>query len=152
PALRKGGLSGSEGWTIRVFKPGARPLVELAAQVVSLRPDLTMAGLLAGLQKDARTLDLEGYAGQAGRSDGTRLVWVVGQFEEVFTLSCEQERAMFLQNLLDAAAVPGGSATVVLTMRADFYPQCAAEPGLSQRITSNQYLVGPMRPEQLREA
>ncbi|MGH3710122.1 MAG: hypothetical protein ACRDRQ_18880, partial [Pseudonocardiaceae bacterium] len=57
-----------------------------------------------------------------------RLILVVDQFEEVFTLCDDpQERRAFLDALSAAAA---STALVVLGLRADFYAQCAAEPPL----------------------
>ena len=67
------------------------------------------------------------------------LIWVIDQFEEMFTLCRdEQERKQFLDNLLYAASVPDGRSMVVLTMRADFYSRCAAYPALSafDRLTA----------------
>jgi hypothetical protein len=75
------------------------------------------------------------------------------QFEEIFTLcNDEHERAQFLSNLLYAAFIPGGRNAVVLTRRADFYQKCAAYPELSERIAANQFLVGPMNEENLKQA
>ena len=49
------------------------------------------------------------------------MLWIVDQFEEVFTL-CRDEsgRGRFLGNLVYAALVPGGRNLVVLALRADF--------------------------------
>ena len=58
-----------------------------------------------------------------------RLVVLVDQFEEVFTL-CEDAaaRQALFDNLLYAATVADGQAIVVLTMRADFYGKCGLYP------------------------
>jgi len=81
------------------------------------------------------------------------LIWVIDQFEEMFTLCRdEQERKQFLDNLLYAASVPDGRSMVVLTMRADFYSRCAAYPALSALIASQQFLVSPMDLDGLRQA
>jgi hypothetical protein len=51
-----------------------------------------------------------------------RLVVVVDQFEEVFTLCRKDElRQAFIRNLLHAAKVTQGQTLVILTMRAYFY-------------------------------
>ena len=65
------------------------------------------------------------------RSPGSRperrVAFVVDQFEEVFTLCRdEDERSALIDNLLYAATVPDGQATVLLTLRADFYPRLRA--------------------------
>ena len=82
-----------------------------------------------------------------------RLVVLVDQFEEVFTLcNDEAERRDFIANLLHAATVAGGRTIVVLTMRADFYPRCAAYADLAAALSDHQVLVGPMTDDELRRA
>ena len=105
------------------------------------------------LSADERTLHLAVSLALAERPAGERVVWVVDQFEEIFTLCHdEQERAQFLANLLYAAFIPGGRNAVLLTLRADFYQKCAAYPELSERIAAHQFLVSPMGEENLRQA
>ncbi|MEU5159112.1 hypothetical protein AB0G74_05800 [Streptomyces sp. NPDC020875] len=72
---------------------------------------------------------------------------VVDQFEEVFTL-CDDpaERAAFTELLLT------GGARVVIAVRADFYGRCAELPALAAALKDSVLLVGPMGPEQIREA
>ena len=78
---------------------------------------------------------------------------LVDQFEEVFTLcNDEAERRDFIANLLHAATVAGGRTIVVLTMRADFYPRCAAYADLAAALSDHQVLVGPMTEDELRRA
>ena len=82
-----------------------------------------------------------------------RLVVLVDQFEEVFTLcNDESERRDFIANLLHAATVAGGRTIVVLTMRADFYPRCASYADLAAALSDHQVLVGPMTEDELRRA
>lgn len=146
PALRKGGLPGSGTLTIEVFTPGAQPLTALAANLVRLFPQSAMQQTLDQLVADERTLHLAVALGLAGRPAGDRVVLVVDQCEEAFTLCrSEAERAQFFANLLYAAFMPDGLCAVVLTMRADFYPKCAAYPDLSARVAAHQVLVGPLQ-------
>ncbi|MBA2451374.1 MAG: hypothetical protein H0V51_25440, partial [Chloroflexi bacterium] len=152
PALRRGALPGSESWTIRVLKPGGRPLTELATHLAELGRGGAMQDTLDRLATDARTLDLGGALALAGQPEGARLVWVVDQFEEVFTLCRDEaERRGLLQNLLYAATVPEGRSVVVLTMRADFYHRCAAYPELASALAAQQLLVSPMDRDDLRQ-
>lgn len=88
-----------------------------------------------------------------GRPDG-RLVLVVDQFEEVFTL-CQnpQERRAFVDNLLTAAAPESGGLTrLVITLRADFYAHCAQFADLRGALEQWQTYIGPMSAEELRRA
>jgi CHASE2 domain-containing sensor protein len=142
PALRRGAIPGSEDWAIRVLKPGANPLDVLCGHVVALRPDASAPRVRDDLARDPRTLRLITAA------TDHRVVWVVDQFEEVFSLcKDEDERAAFIANLLYAA--PNA---VVITMRADFYIRCAAHPELAQQMAAHQALIGPMSEESLRQA
>src|SRR5208282_2294678 len=80
----------------------------------------------------------------------TRLVVVVDQFEEVFTL-CPKEkfRDALVRNLLYASKVAQGQTLVILTMRADFYPKCAADAELAAAFSDHHILVGPMTEDEL---
>lgn len=153
PALKKGVLPESDTWTIRVFTPGAHPLASLAANLLKLYPSAAMNQTLDQLSADERTLHLAVSLGLAERPATERVVWVIDQFEEIFTLcSDEQERTQFLANLLYAAFIPNGRCAVILTLRADFYQKCAAYPELSARISEYQFLVSLMGTDNLRQA
>ncbi|MFC8916960.1 hypothetical protein ACFT5C_14430 [Streptomyces sp. NPDC057116] len=77
---------------------------------------------------------------------------LVDQFEEVFTLCPDPaERAEFIAMLL-AAREPAARLRVVLGIRADFFGRCLEHPGLVDVLRDAGVPVGPMRPEELREA
>jgi len=146
PALRLG-----EAPEIVLLRPGAHPLEALAAQLVRLGGDLPMQRTLDELAGDPRTLHLAASLALAG--PGAGLLLVVDQFEEVFTLCRDDaERRAFFGNLVHAAGVPGGSTSVLLAMRADFYHRCGAHPELAQQLAAAQYLVSPLQPDGLRQA
>ncbi|MCM2391263.1 hypothetical protein [Streptomyces albipurpureus] len=72
---------------------------------------------------------------------------LVDQFEEAFTLCHDPaERAAFIELLVNSAA------RVVIAVRADFYGRCAEHRSLAAALKESVLLVGPMAPEQLREA
>ena len=132
PALAAGVLPGSERWTRVLLRPGEQP-------------GAALAGALGGVSLPAALGRLE---------PGTRLLVVVDQFEEVFTVCTEPaERAAFLDALASAAAAATeGRLLVVLALRADFYGACASHPRLARLLGANQVLVGPMRPDELGRA
>ena len=157
PALERGALDGSGEWPIVVLKPGRDPIESLAVALAGLdgtRPSpVAVQGLMAALCSAENTLHLTARLALGEAPPSRRLVVLVDQFEEVFTL-CEDEaarRALF-DNLLYAATVAGGRAIVVLTMRADFYGKCGAYPALAAAMSDNQLLVGPMTEDELRRA
>jgi WD40 repeat protein len=104
------------------------------------------------LGADERTLHLTTAAASADDPAGHRVLVLVDQCEELFTLCRDRgERAAFLRNLHYAAMVPGGRTTVVLTLRADFYVRLVQFPAIAQLVQSHQMLVGGMDEHQLRQ-
>jgi tetratricopeptide (TPR) repeat protein len=153
PKLRAGALTDSAAWIVRVLTPGAHPVTTLAAHLVRLFPQETMHKTLDQMTVDPRTLHLSCSLALAEYPPSKLVVWVIDQFEEVFTLCRdEQERKQFLDNLLYAASIPDGRSAVLLTMRSDFYSRCAAYAELSTRIAAQQFLVSPMDLDGLRQA
>jgi WD40 repeat protein len=157
PSLRRGDLTESSSWAIRVLKPGARPLEELAVSVADLSGEADRVGAIRQmhrhLQEDAQALHLAIRLGLGDRADGARAVLVIDQFEEIFSLCRDDaERAQFVANLVYAGTVPEGACVVILTLRADFYQRCAAYPELAAQLAAHQYLVSPMSVASLRQA
>jgi tetratricopeptide (TPR) repeat protein len=157
PALRAGRLEGSETWPIAVLRPGYDPPESLAVRLSGLGGETpNPAGvrqLMRDLAEDPRSLHLAVRLALRDAPPGRRVVILVDQFEEAFTL-CRDEapRRALIDNLLYAASVAGGRAIVVLTMRADFYGKCAAFPVLAAALSDHQMLVGPLTGDELRRA
>lgn len=153
PALRAGALPSSETWTSCVLTPGPEPLSALAAAVLNTTGEGAMQPTLDRLADDARSLHLATELALARRPRVAKMVWVVDQFEELFTQCWDlQEGAQFVANLLYAATVPEGRTVVVLTMRADCYARCTAHPELAACIVAHQHLLGPLDEDGLRQA
>jgi tetratricopeptide (TPR) repeat protein len=78
-----------------------------------------------------------------------RLLLVVDQFEELFTLTAEAERQAFVASLLDATR--SSAVSLILVLRADFYgPAIGLSRGLSDGIQEGVINVGPMTRDELR--
>jgi WD40 repeat protein len=153
PALRRGALAGSAEWELVLLRPGAHPLETLSGRLVGLGAGRGMQATLDSLASDARTLHLATSLLLADRSPHAHVMYVVDQFEEVFTLCRDEaERRAFFANLLYAASFPDGRSKVLLTLRADFYHRCAAYPELAQQLAAEQYLVSPLDRDGLRQA
>jgi WD40 repeat protein len=88
-----------------------------------------------------------------------RLLVFVDQFEEFFTqedsnrdrVAAAKEREFFLENLLYPSTRPDSQVIVVITLRADFYGDCATHEGFRKIISANHELVGSMNEDELRE-
>ncbi|HEV3076126.1 MAG TPA: toll/interleukin-1 receptor domain-containing protein, partial [Thermoanaerobaculia bacterium] len=85
-------------------------------------------------------------------SKGTdRLLLIVDQFEELFTLAADEQRAPFIKELL--AAADDSPVTLLLTLRADFYGHViAASRELSDLLERSVINLGPMLRDELERA
>ena len=178
---------------MHVITPTAHPLESLATSLTREGgPVSTTASLIDDLAADPRSLHL--YARRMTHiRNAPRLLLVVDQFEELFTLCrSESERSAFIENLLLAAGVempapeevvegvlpnpsgqdspqaanpvggdsplvadqPGleGPLVAVIALRADFYSHCAQYARLRSALSARQEYIGPMSPDELRQA
>lgn len=150
-ALRGGALPGSADWPVLVVRPRATPLGELAACLARAGAAVSVSACVAAMRRDPMALYQESLALLRQGSDA--LLWVIDQFEELFTLCSDtDERKACIDNLVHAAAVPEGRVRIVLSMRADFYFKCAAHSELAARMSAHQFLLGPLQGDALRAA
>ncbi|MBN6054979.1 hypothetical protein JYK22_23785, partial [Nonomuraea sp. RK-328] len=167
-AVRRGALPvpGSRSWPALLFTPGERPVAELLSRVAGAT-GLDAADLERALADGPTPFAAHVRAALDGRArpdptigpEDPRLVIVVDQLEEVFTLCTDPaERHAFLDALhalslhTPAGDRPGTPpALVVLGVRADFYGHCLAYPGLVEALRDGQLPLGPMTPAELRE-
>jgi WD40 repeat protein len=142
-ALADGVLPGSDGWSVALIRPDAAPTTEL------------YQGVRAALRRSG--VEPTGEAVLADMLEalppGARLVVVVDQFEEVFTVCQDQaDRAAFIANAAELTWDPGARAIVVAVVRADFYGRCAEDRALAELLGANHVLVGPLGAEELGRA
>jgi WD domain, G-beta repeat len=138
PKLADGALDGSADWPVLTLTPTATPLTALAAHVAELNG--------SNLATDPPAL----LAALRDRMGDERVVVVVDQFEELFTLCTDdQQRRAFIELLHDMAEA---GVLVVLGVRADFYAACANYPVLRAALQDRQLVVGPMSEDELRQA
>jgi len=144
---------GSERWLVHILTPTAHPLESLATQLVPKGARLTViTDLMDDLASDDRCLHLYNLQLLAGDKEHDRLLLVVDQFEELFTLCKDKdEQRAFVSNLLTAAS-PDGGTIVILTLRADFYAHCSDFANLRAALETNQRYIGAMSPDELRTA
>jgi WD40 repeat protein/class 3 adenylate cyclase len=147
PALRRGAIAGSEGWHIADMFPGAHPLDGLEAALLRAAPDAP-AGVMDQLERDEQGLHRAVL--RLLPSDGSELILVIDQFEEVFTLvENEAARSHFLGSLEAAAADPRSRLRVVVTLRADFYDRPLLYRGFAELFKSRVESVVPLSAEEL---
>jgi WD40 repeat protein/DNA-binding SARP family transcriptional activator len=155
---------GCSQWLVHVITPTAHPLEALAADLTRDSESVTAtATLLDDLAHEPRSLAL--FSKRLLHAHRlSRLLLVIDQFEELFTLCRDEfEREAFIDNLL-AGTAPclatagegwgGGSGciTLILTLRADFYAHLAQYPELRDAVAKEQEYIGPMTADELRRA
>ena len=157
PYIQRGELPASANWPLVRCRPGTRPWENLqialwANQQIALHM-AALPALIIRPEDEQRRLHLTAQLALHDQPENHRLFILIDQFEEIFTL-CNDEgaRHQLIDNVLYATNVAGGRTIVVLTMRADFYGQCASYPGLRAAIADHQSLIGPLSEEELREA
>jgi len=161
PLLKGGALPGSTTWRYVTLKPGGRPLDTLAAELARLQGDPTAVVRFGEtLNTGERALLLLADA-LLDRASGQRLVLVVDQFEELWTLiptEPEQhdtflaQQRPFIQLLLTAIAAHDSPVLLILSMRADFLHRAADDPALARAIGEHDVIVSPMTRDELHEA
>jgi WD40 repeat protein/class 3 adenylate cyclase len=150
PALRRGSITGSEGWRIADMFPGAHPLDGLEAALLRASPD-PPPSLIEQLERDEHGVHRAVL--RLLPSDGSELVLVIDQFEEVFTLvEDEAVRTHFLGSLEAAATDPRSRLRVVVTLRADFYDRPLLYRGFAELFKSRVEAVIPLSAEELERA
>lgn len=133
-------------WPRVVLTPGDRPVETLAARLAGvLHVDPTTLATTIR-QQPAQFGRLCRLAARPAPEDGTRLVIVVDQFEQLFTDGADAgERMAFATALANASP-----AVVILALRADFVPDAIALSPLRAALDTP-FVVGPLGVEQLRE-
>ena len=119
PALRESRLFGSGGWRMLSMRPGVTPQTTLK-----------------------QTLDSE------AQQQAARMLLIVDQFEELFTLA-KEEAIPFQESLLKLVKTP--NVYLVLTVRADFYADLMTSL-LWQEIQNYRLEVVPLHEAGLRQA
>jgi WD40 repeat protein len=131
PGLRRTQLFGPGEWDVRRMRPGETP-------------SATLEKLLEGTSLDPK----QAMGKDVATENRARLLLVVDQFEEVFTLAGD-EGPSFQERLL--SLVGSVSLYVVLTVRADFYPELMASTLWPQMRLHRQEVL-PLSEDGLRQA
>jgi AAA ATPase domain len=147
PRLMDGAIDGSQHWPVLISTPGAsgdNPLLAFASELKGMlpasaqRPQIEIATALG--TEPARLSDYTSALLADSPPDAT-LVLFIDQFEELFTLAADEHRRRFLDFLAWVTNAP--RMCVLVTLRADFLPQCAKEPILAALLQTGTFVLGP---------
>jgi WD40 repeat protein/serine/threonine protein kinase len=150
PALWRGEVPGSEKWFVVEMLPGAHPLEELEIALTRVAAN-QVTNLNEHLRRDER--GLLRVASLILPNDGSDLMLVIDQFEEVFTLvEDEAARVHFLDLLYTAVSDPRSRVRIVLTLRADYYDRPLHYPQFGDLLRSRMETILPLSAEELERA
>ncbi|MGF1674425.1 MAG: CHAT domain-containing protein, partial [Rivularia sp. (in: cyanobacteria)] len=168
-------LRDAGNWHIVDFRPGSRPLFNLATALVDqqetdFNPDYHQKGLQITepvLSRTERLREIRNLASDLEQHEnGLRdvvddiqkvdpnqhLLLVADQFEELYTLATDaQERQAFLDRLLEAI-YRCRNFTFVITLRADFLGQALSYRPFADALQYADLKLGPMTDEELQAA
>ncbi len=145
-------------WSIAEMRPGDQPFMRLAEALLT---DKTFATAWNKDTKSIPTLTAELRRGSRSLHEiltlsllpqGTRLLLLVDQFEEIFRFREQQQNqaVAFVALLLEATQHP--DIYVVITMRSDFLGDAAEFHQLPEAINDGLYLIPRLTREQLQQA
>ena len=147
-------------WAVVSMRPGGDPFRELAFALLPLleadRSETDRLREVPKLSDALRSSDialanvLRRILERTGR---TRLLVILDQFEELFTLSAETEQRTFLDCWLAALKTPDPPWRVLLTLRADFLAQALLYRPFADTLNAGEtVLLAPMSRDDLRAA
>ena len=140
--------AGCEKWPVHILTPTDDPLESL---ISSFAKKDSVYSLKKEWYQDHRSLHLQAK-NLLSDPNQERLLLVVDQFEELFTL-CQNEktRSAFIGNLVEAVRAKPSCVIVVITLRADFYHLCAPYEQLCELLAKRQEFIGGMTEDELHQ-
>jgi tetratricopeptide (TPR) repeat protein len=171
--LEMGLLSGAGSqWLIAEFRPGGDPLDHLARALLETESAATRRGsppdpaLIAALRmrfKREGPRELIKWCEEGHLQQGTNLLVLVDQFEELFRFQGDQGREdaqAFVSLLLESRwprGIPSPRAAelpiyVAITMRSEYLGACALIEGLAEAVNEGTYLIPRMKRREFEEA
>lgn len=150
PAIRKGAVDGSDQWLIAKMVPGSRPFREVEAAL--LRSTVDAPDDLANLLDDPDDGLLRACLRILPDPDA-RILIVIDQFEELFTLGAKHEIVgRFVRNLEVVLNDPHGRVLLTIALRADFYDRPLEYPHFAQLLGDSVVNVVALLPDELETA
>jgi hypothetical protein len=152
PELKASGAA----WETFILRPGRDPLASFAPLIeATVAPGSPAGGIDPAAIAD-RLRQEPGWLGRLlrdhARAKRTRVLVMVDQYEELYTIAPEADREAVTRVLHGIADDPGSPLRVVLSLRSDFLHRVAEHGAFASAITRGLILFGPPDREALREA
>jgi hypothetical protein len=141
-------------WRFAIMRPREHPMAELASALLeALGGDASMeASALRRAALDRGPLSLIEELRERPLSEHANLLILVDQFEELFRyrdLASHEEAEAFVALLLATAGQRELPIYIVLTMRSDFFGECARFEGLAEAVCESIYLCPRLSRDQI---
>lgn len=150
PRVINNDFPGTGNWFVARMTPGSRPLDELEVALIRLAVG-TSDALRSQLERDE--FGLQRASDIILPTDGSEVLLVIDQFEELFTLTTDPvERQQFLDLLTAAVTAPRSRLRLIISLRADFYDRPLQFPHFGALVRSHLETVLPLSAEELEKA
>ncbi len=161
PALHGGTMAqAGSAWEVVLLRPGGAPIANLARALVDADlydsdDEESLPRIVATLNRSR--LGLVEAVRQSDLPEGTNLLVVVDQFEELFRfrqagLTHQEAASAFVKLLLAAAREADRRIYVAITMRSDYLGECSHIAGLAEAVNDGEYLIPRLSRDQRRAA
>ena len=148
PAIRRGAVPLSGSWFTIQMTPANQPFEQLedALLGVAIDPPHSLLEQLAGEHGLQRAVN------RVLPQDGSQLLLLIDQFEELYTQVDPATASRFLDNLVSAVTDEQSRVRIVATLRADFYDRPLQHQGLGELLRDGTEIVTPMTAHDLERA
>ena len=148
PAVGDGAVPLSGSWFTIEMTPAPHPFEQLEDVLLSVAvdPPPSLYEQLAGEHGLQRAID------RVLPDDGSQLVLLIDQFEELFTQVEPSTASRFAANIVSAVTDERSRVRVVVTLRADFYDRPLQHRGLGELLRDGTEIITPMTPQELERA
>lgn len=157
PLLQTENNPSAQAWEVINFRPGAIPGMRLMMAIEKLSKkhalDIESSGNVDQNSVDSLAQIAEAFYAKTGK----KLLLYIDQFEEIFRFAGErpdeaQEKAYFIDLLVQAIRNKDLPVHVIITIRSDFVGDCSKYPSFTKVINDSQFLIPQMTMAEKRSA
>jgi DNA-binding SARP family transcriptional activator/ABC-type glycerol-3-phosphate transport system substrate-binding protein len=148
PAIRNGAVPLSGSWFTITMTPAPHPFEQLEEALlgVAVDPPPSLLEQLAGDHGIQAVVD------RVIPDDGSQVLLLIDQFEELFTQVDTATANRFIANVVSAVSDENSRVRVIVTLRADYYDRPLQRRDLGELLRDGTETIAPMTPLELEGA